>query len=255
MLIMNVASPLFDKPETRKAVAMAIDSDKLARLAYAEPTGSPFLPHSWANDGTMPARNYHPAEARRLLDSAGWKEGPDGLRARNGSKLTVVMAASKDTQYNPEVARAIADDLKAVGIDLQLALVGHDSFVNDYLGPRAYHLALVNWVADKADPDLFAYWHSSQNTTGFNYTGWANPQADRDLQAALETSDQPTRARLYADFQQQFARDNPAVILYSPLYAYATREPAERVSLPNGDLLSLAQRFDTIANWFLRPGN
>jgi peptide/nickel transport system substrate-binding protein len=141
-----------------------------------------------------------------------------------------------------------------VGIDLQLALVSHDSLVNDYLGPRAYHLALVNWAANGADPDLYAYWHSSQNITGFNYTGWSNPQADHDLQAAREISDQAERAKLYSDFQRQFGTDVPAVVLYSPVYTYATHEPAAGDALPDSDLLSPAQRFDTIAGWFLRLG-
>ena len=254
MLVVNTKAPVFDNVETRKAVELAINKASLAQPAHAAVVDSPILPNSWAYDPTVPRRSYDPAEARRSLSRAGWVVGPDGVRTRDGVRLTVVMAASKDDPLTAQAAQQIAADLRAVGIDLQLALVGHDSLVKDYLEPRAYHLALVNWVSNGADPDLFAYWHSSQNATGFNYTGWSNPQADTALQGALDVSDQAARTRLYSQFQQAFAQDAPGVILYSPLYTYATRDPAAGITLPKADLLSPAQRFDTIRNWFLQAG-
>ena len=60
-------------------------------------------------------------------------------------------------------------------------------------------------------------------------------------------------ALVRADAAQQFSADVPAVVLYAPFYTYVTREPAAGVTMPQADLLSPAQRFDTIENWYLRP--
>lgn len=256
MLVLNVQSPLFDKPETRQAVQLAVNRQALvaqslngqARAAY-----SPVLPQSWAYDASLNYPPYDPAQAGQLLDKAGWVMGPGGVRTRDGLTMTVVLTVNKDVPSNVAVAQQIADDLRAVGMDIKLAAVSRDTLLKDYLGPRAFHMALVGWEAQGADPDLFAYWHSSQATAvgGLNFSGWSNPQADKALQDALATSNKAARTQDYAAFQQAFLQDNPAIILYTPLYTYATRSPATGITLPTTDLLSPPYRFDTLGDWSL----
>jgi peptide/nickel transport system substrate-binding protein len=113
----------------------------------------------------------------------------------------------------------------------------------------------VSWEARGADPDLYDYWHSSRwNVSGgLNFSGWSNPQADEALLAARKTADREERGKHYSAFQKAFRQDVPAIILYSPLYTYATRLPAAGVALPSADLLSPAARFDTLGGWSLQP--
>lgn len=259
MLILNVRSPLFDTPETRRAIELAIDRDALVRDSLggqAQPLVSPILPHSWAYDPLLEGKAvYDPVQARQLLDAAGWRVGQGGIRARNGVTMTVVLAANADVPSNVAVAGQLVGFLKAVGVDVKLALVSRESLLRDYLGPRAFHLALAGWEAQGADPDVWAYWHSSQAniTGGLNFSGWSNPEADKALDAARATTDYATRASNYKTFQQLFLTDAPATILYSPLYVYATRPPATGVTLPAEDMLNPAARFDTLQGWSLKP--
>ncbi len=257
MLLMNLRSPLFDKPETRQAMQLAIDSEALVRQSLggqARVTQSPVLPQSWAYSPPANPHGYDQAEARRLLDRAGWVIGEGGVRARNGVTMTVVLAANADLPANVAMSNQIASYLRDVGVDVKLALVSRDVLLRDYLGPRAFHMALAGWEAQGADPDLYDYWHSSQANIqgGLNFSGWSNKQADAALQTARTATDKNTRKRAYADFQQAFYQDTPAVILDTPLYTYATRAPASGVTLPSTDMLSPAYRFDTIKGWSLR---
>ena len=259
MLMLNVRSPLFDRAETRQAFEIAIDrraivSDSLHGLA--EPLASPILPHSWAFDASsQSAGSYDPSKAGQLLEAAGWKPGSDGIRARDGVTLTVVLAANADVPSNVAVAQQLAGFLKAVGVDVKLALVSREALLRDYLGPRAFHMALVGWEAQGADPDIWSYWHSSQAniTGGLNFSGWTNPEVDKALDAARATPDLTTRRANYATVQKAFAADVPAVLLYTPSYVYLTRAPATGVHLPTSDLLTPAQRFDTLDDWSLQP--
>lgn len=259
MLIFNVRSPLFDKAETRRAIGLAIDRDALVRSSLngaAQPGVSPILPQSWAYDPLLKSKAaYDPAQARQLLDAAGWRVGQGGVRARDGVTMSVVLAANADVPANGAVARQLAGFLGVVGVDVKLALVSRETLLRDYLGPRAFHMALVGWEAQGADPDVWAYWYSSRAnvTGGLNFSGWSNPEADRSLDTARSTTDQAARASSYKTFQQLFLQDAPATILYSPLYVYATRAPATGVALPAYDLLSPAARFDTMGGWSLRP--
>ena len=257
MLMLNLRSPLFDRAETRQAFELAIDREALVRdslMGLATPLVSPVLPHSWAYDDASGKATYDPAKARQLLDAAGWKAGADGVRARDGVTLTVVLAANADLPANVAVAEQLSGFLRAVGVDVKPALVSREVLLRDYLGPRAFHMAVAGWEAEGADPDIWPYWHSSQAniTGGLNFSGWSNPGADRALDDARSLTSLDVRASSYATLQKAFAADVPAVVLYSPLYVYATRA-CVGVHLPTADLLTPAQRFDTIADWELKP--
>jgi peptide/nickel transport system substrate-binding protein len=255
MLLLNVQSPLFDRPETRQAFEYAINRDALSggQDNPTVPASGPVLTHSWGYDPSVKSRLYNPSEARNLLDKAGWMLGSGGVRARNGVTLTVVLAANSDVPANVTEAQHITADLRAVGIDARLVSVSRDTLLRDYLGPRAFHMVLLGWEASGADPDVYKYWHSSQAVTGgLNFSGWSNPTADKALLDGHTLLDRVARQKAYADFQRAFAGDVPAIILSSPLYIYATRSPSYGVSLPATDMLAASQRFDSMVGWTLQ---
>lgn len=254
MMMVNVASPLFDRVETRQALELAIDRQGVAAAQGdgSVPAHSPVLPHSWAYDGSIPVRPHDPAQAGRLLDAAGWTRAEGGVRARDGVTLTLVLAANNEMAPNVAAAERIAAELRAVGVDVQLALVPRETLLRDYLGPRAYHLAVVGWEAHGAEPDLYRYWHSSQNVSGgLNFSGWASEAADRALTEARTNPDKEARRKAYSEFQRAFQAEVPAVVLSTPVYAYVTQPPAGGVALPDADLLTPAARFDTLDGWAL----
>lgn len=257
MLILNMESPLFDKAETRRAFELAINRTTLGGDQEAKtslPLYGPILPHSWAYSASCsPPQAQSFGEARTLLDSAGWTMTSSGVRARDGLTLTVVLAANSDIPANVVEAQQVVNNLRAVGVDARLAAVSRTVFLRDYLGPRAFHIALAGWEAQGADPDLYDYWHSSQaKTGGLNFAQWSNKAADKALTESRANPGQDARKPAFCDFQSAFAADVPAIVLSTPLYTYATRLPAQGVTLPTKDLLSPADRFDTLAEWSLQ---
>lgn len=255
MLIFNARSPLLDNAQTRRALELAVDREALVGdtlQGQARAADSPVLPNSWAYDASSVHAPYNPAEAGRLLDAQGWVPGSNGLRARNGVTLSLVLAVNKDAPMQVAVARQIEGQLERVGVEAQLALVERDTLLRNYLVPRAFHMVIATYEARGADPDLYNYWHSSRpEESSLNFSGWSNPAADAALEASRLAADRAARAPYLAEFQRAFKADVPAVILYTPLYIYATRAPVEGVSLPRIDLLNPAQRFDTIDAWRL----
>ncbi|MEO5952468.1 MAG: hypothetical protein ABIQ44_08405, partial [Chloroflexia bacterium] len=118
---------------------------------------------------------------------------------------------------------------------------------------RAFHIALAGWEASGADPDVYNYWHSSQaKTGGLNFAQWTNKAADAALTTTRTSSQEDTRKQAFCAFQTAFTTDVPGVVLATPLYTYATRLPAHGVDLPIEDMLSPADRFDTIDSWSLQ---
>jgi peptide/nickel transport system substrate-binding protein len=66
---------------------------------------------------------YDPEEAKRLLEQAGWTEGPDGIRVKDGKKLVVKLLGINNLVVNKPAYESIQQDLKKIGIDLQLTVV------------------------------------------------------------------------------------------------------------------------------------
>jgi peptide/nickel transport system substrate-binding protein len=128
--------------------------------------------------------------------------------------------------------------------------------IHDWLTPRAFQMALTAFD-NGPDPDVFPFWHSSQaHPGGYNFTSLPLKQyaafIDNDLEQGRDSLSLSDRAQAYALFQQDFAREEPAVPLYSPAYAYAITRQMHGVRLDSA--LEPADRFDYVNEWYLEVG-
>jgi peptide/nickel transport system substrate-binding protein len=62
-----------------------------------------------------------------LLDEAGWKKGPDGVRARNGKKMKVVFQTSNN-KLRQDTQAVIKKDLESIGVEAELKAITPDVF-------------------------------------------------------------------------------------------------------------------------------
>ncbi|WP_028029045.1 peptide ABC transporter substrate-binding protein [Gemmobacter nectariphilus] len=89
--------PFLTDPAVRKALSMAIDRELLVEVGYGR-AGRPTCdlvpgPEVYAAKNTS-CFAQDIAGANKLLDEAGWVKGGDGIRAKNGVKLSMVYATS-----------------------------------------------------------------------------------------------------------------------------------------------------------------
>jgi peptide/nickel transport system substrate-binding protein len=59
-------------------------------------------------------------KAKQILDDAGWKDGQDGVREKDGQKLTVKLLGINNLVINKPAYELIQQNLKEIGIDLEL---------------------------------------------------------------------------------------------------------------------------------------
>ncbi len=124
---LNCASPLFADARTRRAFALALDRDGMARALLRSPETAanqffpPALPDWHLADLPPPRRDI--AAAARLLDEAGWRPGPDGIRVRDGRPFRATLRTFTDRPELPVLATAMQAQLREVGIDLQVAIM------------------------------------------------------------------------------------------------------------------------------------
>src|SRR5690606_36632416 len=102
-------------------------------------------------------------KAAELLDRAGWKL-VDGMRAKDGERLTLTVTTTKDEEYQ-KITEGLASQWRDLGIVVSITVIDPNlpgaNFVQNVLQPRSYDVLIYELLIG-ADPDVYAYWHSSQ---------------------------------------------------------------------------------------------
>lgn len=200
----NVTQPPLDRPDVRRALSLAIDREAIARsvLRGSRLPAPHFTPPGCAGYTAEARVNYDPPAARRLLAQAGF---PDG----NGLPTFELQVRNDDTQ--PKVAEAIQAMLGEIGVRVSLAPLEQKTWLQNQQ-TLAYSIAFSAWVGDFADPatflDLFA------GGGGNNWTGWADADFDRLLQAAARTHDSSARFRLFQQAESRLLDQSPITPLF-----------------------------------------
>ena len=104
------------------------------------------------------------------------------------------------------------------------------------------------------ESDPFAFWHSSQrNDPGLNIALYANITADKLLEEGRTIFDKKERATIYKQFQEEIAKDIPAVFIYSPDFIYII--PHKIKGLHTGIITVPSERFLDIHTWYIETDN
>ena len=145
-------------------------------------------------------------KANQILDAAGWKRGPDGIRAKDGKKLKMVY----QTSINPErqkTQQIVKQAAGRAGIDIELkSVTASVFFASDPANPDTYphfytDIQMYTTTMTQPDPqrfmDQFTTWEiaSKENKwQGRNITRWRSEEYDRVWKAAESEMDAVKRA-------------------------------------------------------------
>ena len=251
LVYLNLAVPVLQDPQVRQALQHAIDRQALAQnvlKGQALLLDSPIVPDMWAYEGNADAYLFDRPRAELLLASAGWGLQGD-VRTKNGLPLAFHLAASDDP-VQTQIAQELANQWAEIGAKVDVQVSGASQFVEGVLLPRSFEAALVT-IDPGPDPDPYPFWHSTQAIgQGRNLSGYSNAEVDGLLEDARQTSSSAVRAAAYRRFQDIFAQDVPAVLLYTPTYQYVVRSDLQGLS--PGLLLANSSRFEGVERWRLQ---
>ena len=222
-MLINTTNPILSDPAVRRALAYAIDKQSMvSKLTFdtANAADDEHPPFMWAHAGgkTYP---YDPAKARSLLDAARWKAGPDGIRRKNGKRLSLVLATNTTNVTRRSAAVLLQAYFKAIGVELQVkSYLGTQLFapkgVGGILANARYDLSLSGWIGGIDPDDSVRFMCRSFPPDGANYTRYCTKEMDAAQTVALEHYDEPTRKKAYATIQGLIFRDMPQDFLWWP---------------------------------------
>lgn len=189
--------------------------------------------------------------AAQILDQAGWKLGTDGLRSKDGKPLKIHLYSQANSEY-AYVAQTLQKQWRRVGVDTEVILQT-DSDLQTTINLHAYG-ALLYGISIGPDPDVFAYWHSSQadirSANRLNFSEYRSGIADKSLEAGRTRTDATIRGIKYRPFLEAWRNDAPAIALYQPRYLYISRVPIAGFSPQK--LNTGSDRYSNVENWMIR---
>ncbi|NJN83313.1 MAG: peptide ABC transporter substrate-binding protein, partial [Caldilineaceae bacterium] len=253
-IVLNQDNPdvaFFQEKEVRQALYYGLNRERLIDDIVAGQgilAESVLLPEHWAYNPDAQQYHYDPEKARQLLDQTGWIDSDgDGIRDKDGRPMEFVLYGNDDITRQALIER-IALDWQELGIRVNPVAVTYAGLVGDFLAPRRFDAALVAWEVE-GDPDPYPLWHSTQVEGGQNYGGWRNDEADELMEQARTLVSESDRQQLYARFQEIFAEEAPALLLYYPVYTYGVSNRVHNVQV--GVLNEPSDRFETFSDWYI----
>ncbi len=212
-LRVNTTRPPFNDARVRRALALAIDKERITRkITRAGEKVAPHLtPPGIAHYSPPEGLSYDPEAARVLLAEAGYPGGQGfpvfhylyNAAAGGSAKLHGKIAVELQAMWKSEL-----------GISMDLRQVEWKVFLNAQ-SALEYDVCWSSWIGDYNDPNTFLDLFMSQN--GNNRTGWKNSTYDRLMLAANREFDQGKRAQLLQQAERLLVTGELPII---PLYFY-----------------------------------
>lgn len=216
LLWMNHTVPPFNDRRVRQALAHGFDKERLAKTILAghvTPAWQLIPPMSWAFNPSVVHHAHDPARARGLLEEAGWKPGPDGVRVRDGKRLSFEIANIGGEQERVQVLSFIQQQWKQLGVEARIRTVDVGAMWGNMLPRRQFEMA-YSYTGRLPDPDMSSHYLSPELKPTTNFPGYSNPEVDRLLLAAAATVDREKRRAAYLKAQEIVAADAVHLFIY-----------------------------------------
>jgi peptide/nickel transport system substrate-binding protein len=195
------------------------------------PSTGIFTPRMWCFDASIQPLSYDPQKAAILLDQAGWKIGPDGIRTRAGKRFSFTLLTSNGSTIGTDIATLLQDDFKKIGIEINIEVYEWTIFLKKLLG-HDFDAVVSAWALPD-DCDQYDLWNSNQSFPGgFNYTGYNNPHVDKLLKEIRDEYARPELIHLAHELQQTIYQDQPYLFLFVPKHTSVLWKGTYRMRYP-----------------------
>jgi peptide/nickel transport system substrate-binding protein len=210
----------FEDVKVRQALFFAVDREGIVQkirsgLSTVAQGTMPVLSWAYQPDKMTVRYDYDPDKAKQLLEEAGWKEGADGIREKDGNKLSFTMYTFSGDKTIEGYMSVFQQNWKDIGVEMTPQFEEFSAFVTRLTKTFDFQAFLVGFQWN-VDPDQQTMWDSKQHGPGFNLYNYSNPQVDELLDKALHTLDKAERTDLYTQAQNLIMADAPALITDFP---------------------------------------
>ncbi|WP_419471244.1 ABC transporter substrate-binding protein [Ewingella americana] len=208
----NFRRPALQDVKVRQALIYGLDRQKLVDVVYqgyGTVANEPISPISWAfNSEGVNQYKYDAAQAKKLLDEAGWKVGSDGIREKDGKRLELTLLVSKKV-LNDALIPIAKENYRQIGVLLKPQVLDFNALMSQRKAGN-YDLASFS-TSTLNDPHdgVWDFYSKEAATQG----GYNNPQVDELIHQANAELDIEKRKPIYHKLYQVLANDPPVILL------------------------------------------
>lgn len=185
-------SKILPDPKVRAAIQLGIDRQDIAKNVLTPSYGAA----SSIMDSTTPGYEDLSAQlkadktkAQSLLDEAGWKMGPNGIREKDGQPLSVSIAYF----YQPDVVEYVQQQLRQIGVNLALKQMTSSAYLASY---RSGNTDFIATSLSNGDPDVLNVTFGITNVRNYAFLSSHDkdvPEMEKLFAEGKSTTDQATR--------------------------------------------------------------
>lgn len=219
-IVFRPDNALVSDVRVRQALLKATDTQEVVNTVFSEnyPVATSVLAREAAGYSDLSAKlAFDQDKAERLLDDAGWKPGADGIREKDGAKLSLTIYESLPQPQNKAVLQLVSQQWSKVGVKLNVLAGDSGSKTVDNLDPEKTPVAVA--MVGRADPDVIKSQFYPSNRDALLQKGGSSSKVksftDPTLNALLEAEtsrvDPAQRLKDVADVQNHLI-DNAYVI-------------------------------------------
>lgn len=254
--ILNTTSTTLQDAKVRKALQLATDTSAI-RKAISDNLPALDLPFVRGQlTGNVPvAPTYDTEKATQLLDEAGWVLN-GSTRTKGDQSLTLNVVTTKNPDFE-KALEILTRQWQELGVTVTTSIVDPkdpaQNVAQEVLQARRFDVLLYQLTIG-GDQDVYAYWHGSQASSGFNFSNYKNPISDDALSSARARVEPELRNAKYITFANQWLNDVPAIGLYQSTTQYVHTANVNAISSDN-TLVSPIDRYTSVQYWTVGERN
>lgn len=255
MTFFKLTNDVLKEKPVRQALVKATNQPEVLRvLDYPViPVQAPLLRGHLGFSEELKQFSFDPDDAKKILNENGWRAGPDGIRSKDNIRLAFQLY-SRDNKGYARIAETLKNQWREIGADVNVILQD-DTQIQSTIALHNYD-ALLYGITVGADPDVYAYWHSTQadarSSSRLNLSEIKSDTLDSALEGGRTRSDKDLRIAKYQPFLEEWRDEAPAVGLYQPRFLYLTKDRV--FGLDSKVLNSGSDRFTDVHNWRIKTG-
>jgi peptide/nickel transport system substrate-binding protein len=254
MVFFKNTQEILKETPVRQALTLAINKQKILSI-FNQPVvqiNEPLLSRQIGYNKQYAQSSNNPDVANKILDTAGWKrDSPSDIRKKDGKDLKINLVGSDNSDF-AKIMLNIQSQWRNIGVQADIQMMPEEDLQNN-VSSHNYD-ALLYGISIGQDPDVYAYWHSSQSdirsSSRLNLSEYKSTPADKALEAGRTRSEANLRAIKYKPFLEAWQKDYPAVALYQQQYLIVSKDSFNGFN--NHYMHMPTDRYTNIQNWTIK---
>ncbi len=213
----NCRLDMFSEKEVRQALNYAFDKELItSELTYGLGTRATgmYLETSWVYNPDVEKYLYDPERANQILDDAGWAMGDDGVRAKDGTRLSFqFIYGPNNDPVREQIATVCQEMWGEVGAEVEVLGMEWGAYLAlTREGPYDWG-CFLNMYIPSIDPDII--WFKREAGDPYNRSGFVNEEVFELYEQGLLEFDREARKEIYMKIQQVLADESPWAWIFS----------------------------------------